>query len=482
MKKLILPLIFLIAINIYAARNEDEQGPVPDRQQRTESNQEEIERREIERLRNRQSQTNQNTNRTSQQSERDDENIESQRENSRAGQRQSSERVNERSQDQNTETQRRSFGTILQEIERNRRVNPSRGRVNNDVTVPWTNNGNRRRQRRITRAQRLKLQLALNQTDILLKKGEGYIDLFVKKNKYIESILLTTVSNTFRQGMPNTREYALRSKVYNEINGDEKLLYKGKYIGKKEKLYFLVSSTVVQHPKLKEAFRIRIPNYVIFGYKWENFGTIKIGEGSKINIRTFRKKYADYSGGHADNIFTIDFRRYSGRDFFSPRLSMYRIGEIEDYIVVYIKYEDNEKYFKNFYIKEGNADFIKLFFSRTDTLRDMRGILILSRYDLINKKLVKFRLYLKKKSAQRKITVIGVDPSGNVCIKPVVITVPAIGQRLDQVMQVYQQRGEQDTSNTGRQTDQGSGQSQRGTSGDEQQSDELPPPPTSNAR
>ena len=60
--------------------------------------------------------------------------------------------------------------------------------------------------------------------------------------------------------------------------------------------YSLVDSTTEKTDFFGEAFHIYIPARLIYGYPWSRNGEIEIGKGTFINIRSFEKKYADYTG------------------------------------------------------------------------------------------------------------------------------------------------------------------------------------------
>jgi hypothetical protein len=169
-----------------------------------------------------------------------------------------------------------------------------------------------------------------------------------------------------------------------------------------------------------------VPIYVIFGYKWENFGTLLLKKGVKINIRTFSQKYADYRKGFADNIITIDQNLYTGRDNIPPLITLLNLTETSDKITAFIKYTDNEKFFKAFYIKEGNEDYKELTFSDIDDFQDMRAVLIQSVFDVVEKKTVIFKVFIEKKASPKTIAIIGEDISGNKTKTPVIINIPQL--------------------------------------------------------
>ena len=56
------------------------------------------------------------------------------------------------------------------------------------------------------------------------------------------------------------------------------------------------------------AFHIYIPETIIYGYEWSRNGEVKIGKGTFINIRSFEKPYADYTGDYMDSPFMFDLK------------------------------------------------------------------------------------------------------------------------------------------------------------------------------
>ena len=132
--------------------------------------------------------------------------------------------------------------------------------------------------------------------------ASGY-HLYVRKKSSIESVMLVETTKD-----PEGKEdnYAYRSLEYNKINGDEIRYLNGSVLDSPGAKYPLMDSTVEADPVFGEAFHIFIPSEIAFGYPWTRNGTIRIGRGTFINIRSFAKKYGDYSGDYADNPFMFD--------------------------------------------------------------------------------------------------------------------------------------------------------------------------------
>lgn len=156
----------------------------------------------------------------------------------------------------------------------------------------------------------LEAQSASENEDIRLRPGDIYIQydknesgfhLWVRNKEAIGSILITDHTSD-----PDGKEpvYALRASSYNSTNGDEKRMLDGRFLP--QELYSLIDSTPESNPYFpRGAFHIFIPFEVNYGYPWSRHGSINIGKGSWLNVRSFRKSYGDYSGGYQDNPFVL---------------------------------------------------------------------------------------------------------------------------------------------------------------------------------
>lgn len=138
-----------------------------------------------------------------------------------------------------------------------------------------------------------------------ITEGEGY-HLFIRKKPGIESILLT---ETTRDPEGKVTNYAYRTETYNKINGDELRYLDGKVLESQTAKYSLIDSTVEKTDFFEEAFHIYIPKKIKYGYEWGRNGEVEVGAGTFINIRTFEKPYADYSGEFIDNPFMFEFQK-----------------------------------------------------------------------------------------------------------------------------------------------------------------------------
>jgi len=157
-------------------------------------------------------------------------------------------------------------------------------------------------------------QLRIKADDVRLvadKKNGGY-HLYVRKTANVNSILLT---ETTKDPEGKSDSYAYRAKEYNKINGDEIRYLDGKKLESEGAKYSLVDSTPEKTSLFGgkaggevEAFHIYIPETIVYGYEWSRHGEITIGKGTFINIRSFEKPYADYTGDYMDSPFMFDLK------------------------------------------------------------------------------------------------------------------------------------------------------------------------------
>lgn len=148
--------------------------------------------------------------------------------------------------------------------------------------------------------------------------GNQFIDLSIRKrNQYVNSVMLirppqdATCADIPRQGplIENMVDYGLRANYYNPVNGNEQRFYMDEMIGGREDgLYFLVDSSTEENRIFQDVFRIRIPQFVNYGYQEygaNHFGVIRMDEGALVVLRTFIRPNADYRGQYVNNCFVI---------------------------------------------------------------------------------------------------------------------------------------------------------------------------------
>ena len=139
---------------------------------------------------------------------------------------------------------------------------------------------------------------------------KGY-HLFIRKKSGIESVMLV---ETTKDPEGKADSYAYRALEYNPINGDEIRYLNGKVLDSPGAKYPLMDSTPEKDEFFGEAFHIFIPSEIAYGYPWTRNGIVKIGRGTFINIRSFAKKYGDYTGDYADNAYMFDLGREERRE------------------------------------------------------------------------------------------------------------------------------------------------------------------------
>ena len=141
---------------------------------------------------------------------------------------------------------------------------------------------------------------------LVQENGTGFSSgyhLYIRKKPGIASVMLTETTKD-----PEGKEdnYAYRALDWNAVNGDELRYLNGRPLVTAWARYSLIDSTPEKDPAFGESFHIFIPATIQYGYSWARHGTIQIAKGTFINIRTFEKKYGDYTGRFSDNPFMFD--------------------------------------------------------------------------------------------------------------------------------------------------------------------------------
>lgn len=154
-------------------------------------------------------------------------------------------------------------------------------------------------------AKQQQLRITAENVRLLRDEKNGGYHLYVKKLPNVNSILLT---ETTKDPEGKSDSYAYRAKDYNSINGDEIRYLDGKKLESEGAKYSLVDSTTENTSFFGPAFHIYIPETIVYGYEWSRNGEITIGKGTFINIRSFEKPYADYSGDYMDSPFMFDLK------------------------------------------------------------------------------------------------------------------------------------------------------------------------------
>lgn len=131
---------------------------------------------------------------------------------------------------------------------------------------------------------------------------DGGYNIWVRMSEGIESVLLTESTEDPERKTPS---FALRDPDYHPVNGDERRLLDGDFLEPNGNGFFIIDSTPEDHPDLGQAFRLYVPYVVDYGYPWSRQGEFQVLDGAYLNIRTFEKPYADYTGTFKDNPFIL---------------------------------------------------------------------------------------------------------------------------------------------------------------------------------
>jgi hypothetical protein len=149
--------------------------------------------------------------------------------------------------------------------------------------------------------------LAIAPEDLRLElRPDGGFHLFIRKKPDISSVLIT---ESTRDPAMQAHNYAYRAGEWNPINGDEIRLLNGIPIPRESRIFSLISSTVINHPEMGEAFHIYIPYILYYGYEGGRHGEVYLTDGTYLNIRAFALPYADYRGAFRDNPFELEARQ-----------------------------------------------------------------------------------------------------------------------------------------------------------------------------
>ena len=149
--------------------------------------------------------------------------------------------------------------------------------------------------------------LSVSAGDLLLELwADGGYHLFIRKKQDISSVLLT---ETTRDPAMRAANYAYRAGEWNAINGNEVRILDGAPIPRENRIYSLISSTVINHPALGEAFHIYIPHVLYYGYPGGRPGEVHLTDGTFLNVRAFALPYADYRGAFRDNPFMLEAKQ-----------------------------------------------------------------------------------------------------------------------------------------------------------------------------
>lgn len=189
-------------------------------------------------------------------------------------------------------------------------------------------------------ALKSELHISFNDLYMISERDSNFnlqgFHLYIKKKPGINSIMLI---ETTKDSSGKADNYAYRAKEYNKINGDEIRLLDGKPLDSEFSKYSLIDSTVEPNERFGQAFHIYIPKEIEYGYPWTRHGTVVINKGTFLNIRTFAKPYADYTGDFYDNSFMFDLGKVERKkettvltDEYNP-IASEKFDEISDFMI-----------------------------------------------------------------------------------------------------------------------------------------------------
>jgi hypothetical protein len=169
-------------------------------------------------------------------------------------------------------------------------------------------------------------ELGLQPADLRIEqRGDGGYHLYIRAKSGIGSVLLT---ETTKDPAKKADNYAYRTKDPNPVTGEEKRLLDGAFIEPDGAIHSLIDSSPEADPSLGQAFHVFIPYVVQFGYAWTRNGEIFVSDGTFVNLRTFAKAYADYTGAWRDNPFQV---RVSQKPLPGPPEGNYLKDTVKDF-------------------------------------------------------------------------------------------------------------------------------------------------------
>jgi hypothetical protein len=146
--------------------------------------------------------------------------------------------------------------------------------------------------------------LSISTDDVRIElRADGGFHMFIRKKPEIASVLIT---ESTRDPLLQSDNYAYRAGEWNSINGNEIRVINGVPIPRESRIYSLVSSTPVNHNEFGQAFHIYIPYVLYYGYEEGRYGEVFVTHGTYLNIRAFEFPYADYRGYFRDNPFILE--------------------------------------------------------------------------------------------------------------------------------------------------------------------------------
>ena len=286
----------------------------------------------------------------------------------------------------------------------------------------------------VVKKPKKKSVLAISENDVIweFSKNGEYIDLLIRKKKFIKSVLLTNMYYGDKAGDYGSTPYGLRTRLYNRVNGNEYRLVNRKMVGKARGVYFLVDSTPEKHYLFGLAFRIRIPKMVEYGYKntGSTYGIIAISRGVILNLRTYTRKYADNRGGFYNNMVQVEFSDKPEKSSSNPTITKVREFWENGYKVLQVRYFSRVEYVRHFLIRDVHVAkaFRRISFVSRRNKGHKTAVLISANYKKGYGVSINAFIYLKDEGHEKEYDIAAVDQQNRTSSSYFTVIIPQNGK------------------------------------------------------
>ncbi|HCL56855.1 MAG TPA: hypothetical protein DHW82_07585 [Spirochaetia bacterium] len=169
--------------------------------------------------------------------------------------------------------------------------------------------------------------LFLTSYDTLIEYDGSHSIMWIRKKENIRSVAFVTDTS-------KSPSYYLRSEGL--LNENNELTYQGNKIGNLQNLFFLSSSKVEKHPLFGEAFKIMVPQKMIYGYSHSFYGELERIDGQTgFTIRCFTKKYGN--GKFIDTPYLLPEKQWKA--MLPKKLFLAGQEEKGDSVILYYSYQ-----------------------------------------------------------------------------------------------------------------------------------------------
>mgnify|MGYP006275542093 FL=1 len=157
----------------------------------------------------------------------------------------------------------------------------------------------------LTQNSVLAQDLSVGTEDLRIEQSlEGGYVLTIRNKPGIASVLITESTEDPDREVAS---YAYQNPEYHPMNGNERRVLDGEFLDNDR--YYLVDSTPAEDEEFGSAFEVFVPYVVTYGYPWSRSGEVQVLDGAYLNVRTFEKQYADYTGAFRDNPFVLSVQQ-----------------------------------------------------------------------------------------------------------------------------------------------------------------------------